>query len=169
MAPRSHRSARILTPPEPGPGDADTPAQKLAQQLARGVARTLGDLGYASLFEFTLRSGRRVDVMAIEAGGEIVIVEIKISLEDFRSDTKWPEYLEFCDRFFFAVPEGFPSEILPEDCGLMIADAYGASILREAPALGLNGSRRRAQVLRFALAAAQRLNRLIDPHGMGPR
>lgn len=147
----------------------ETLDQKLARQLARGVARTLGDLGYASLFEFTLRNGRRVDVIGLETGGEIVIVEIKTSLEDFRSDAKWPEYLDFCDRFFFAVPEDFPNEILPDDCGLMIADAYGASILREAPALGLNGSRRRALVLRFATAAAQRLNRLIDPHGAGTR
>ena len=145
--------------PAPDPSDGEA----LAHKLARGVARTLGDLGYASLFEFTLRSGRRVDVMAIEAGGEIVIVEIKTSLEDFRSDSKWPEYLDFCDRFFFAVPEDFPSDILPEDCGLMVADAYGAEILREAPMLPLNAARRRAQTLRFALAAANRLGQIVDP------
>ena len=134
-----------------------------AAVLARGVSRTLSDLGYASLTEFTLRSGRRVDVIGLDAGGAIAIVEIKSSLEDFRADRKWREYLDYCDRFFFAVPEGFPRQVMPEDCGLMVADAYGAAVLREAPELPLNPARRRAQILRFAQTAARRLSDVTDP------
>jgi hypothetical protein len=134
-----------------------------AARLARGVTRALHDLGQASLTEFTLRSGRRVDVIGLDPGGRITIVEIKSSLEDFRADRKWRAYLDYCDRFFFAVAEGFPQELLPEDCGLMIADGYGAAVLREAPLLPLAPARRRAQTLRFAQTAAQRLSRASDP------
>ncbi len=134
-----------------------------AAVLARGVSRALGDFGYASLTEFTLRSGRRVDVMAMGSDGTMAIVEIKASLQDFRSDRKWPQYLAYCDHFFFAVPEDFPREALPEEAGLMVADGYGAVIVREAPMLRLNPARRRAQILRFAQTAALRLSRLTDP------
>jgi hypothetical protein len=92
-----------------------------------------------------------------------VIVEIKTSTADYRADRKWSEYLEFCDAFFFAVPPAFPLALLPADCGLMIADDYGAEILRRQPAQAMNATRRRAQTLRVALAAMQRLGRLIDP------
>ena len=134
-----------------------------AQLLARGVSRALSDYGLSTLTEFTLISGRRVDVIGLDRGGGTTIVEIKTSLEDFRSDKKWPEYLDFCDRFFFAVPQDFPVEILPEECGLMTADAYGAVVLREAPEMRLNAARRKAQNLRFALVAAERLQRHLDP------
>ena len=89
----------------------------MAAGLARGVCRALQNAGYNSLTEFRLSSSRRVDVIGVDAGGLILIVEIKSSIEDFRSDRKWPEYLAFCDRFYFAVPEGFPREILPTDQG----------------------------------------------------
>lgn len=138
-----------------------------AQRLARGVCRALGALGYATLIEFPLNSGRRVDVIAINGAGETVIVEIKTSTADYRADRKWNEYLEFCDAFFFAVPTEFPVALLPADCGLMIADDYGAAILRRPAAQSMNGSRRRAQTLRVALAAMQRLGRLIDPDSGG--
>jgi hypothetical protein len=134
-----------------------------AQRLARGVCRALGALGYAALTEFPLNSGRRVDVIAVNGAGETVIVEIKTSTADYRADRKWNEYLEFCDAFYFAVPAAFPLALLPADCGLMIADDYGAEILRRATAQPMNGSRRRAQTLRLALAAIQRLGRLVDP------
>ena len=134
-----------------------------ARLLARGVCRALADHGLATLTEFTLGSGRRVDVIGLDRRGQVTIVEIKTCLEDFRSDRKWPEYLAFCDRFFFAVPEDFPRHALPTDCGLMAADPYGAVILRESPDFQLNAARRRAQGLRFGLAAAERLGRLIDP------
>lgn len=135
------------------------------QLIARGVCRLLSSLGYATLTEFTLRTGRRVDVMALSEAGEIIIVEVKSSLEDFRSDRKWPEYEAFCDLFFFAVPEDFPLEILPDDRGLMTADAYGAAILREPQPDKLNAARRKSLTLKFALVGAQRLTRLLDPNG----
>jgi len=134
-----------------------------AQRLARGICRSLGALGYAALTEFPLNSGRRVDVIAINGTGETVIVEIKTSPADYRADRKWNEYLEFCDAFFFAVPPAFPLALLPPDCGLLIADDYGAEILRRPAMQPMNGSRRRAQTLRIALAAMHRLGRLIDP------
>jgi hypothetical protein len=134
-----------------------------AQRMARGVCRALGALGYAALTEFPLNSGRRVDVIAINGAGETVIVEIKTSPADYRADRKWNGYLEFCDAFFFAVPTAFPLALLPAECGLMIADDYGAEILRRPPVQPMNGSRRRAQTLRVAFAALQRLGRLIDP------
>ena len=134
-----------------------------AQRLARGVCRALGALGYAALTEFPLNSGRRVDVIAVNGAGETVIVEIKTSTADYRSDRKWNEYLEFCDAFYFAVPPAFPIALLPSECGLLIADDYGAEILRRPAAQPMNGSRRRAQTLRLALAAMQRLGRLVDP------
>jgi len=134
-----------------------------AARLARGVTRALNDLGQASLTEFTLGSGRRVDVIGLDPGGRLTIVEIKSSLEDFRADRKWRGYLDYCDHFFFAVAENFPQEVLPEDGGLMIADGYGAVVLREAPLLPLAAARRRALTLHFARAAAQRLNRASDP------
>ena len=134
-----------------------------AQRLARGVCRALGALGYAALTESPLNSGRRADVIAVNGAGETVIVEIKTSTADYRSDRKWNEYLEFCDAFYFAVPTAFPLALLPTDCGLMIADHYGAEILRRPATRPMNGSRRRAQTLRLALAAMQRLGRLIDP------
>jgi hypothetical protein len=134
-----------------------------AQRLARGVCRALGALGYGALTEYPLISGRRVDVIAINGAGETVIVEIKTSTADYRSDRKWNEYLEFCDAFYFAVPSAFPIALLPSECGLLVADDYGAEILRRPAAQPMNGSRRRAQTLRLAVAAMQRLGRLIDP------
>jgi hypothetical protein len=138
-----------------------------AQRLARGVCRGLGALGYATLTEFPLNNGRRVDVIAISGSGETLIVEIKTSTADYRADRKWSEYLEFCDCFYFAVPVGFPLALLPADCGLMVADDYGAEILRRVAPQAMNHSRRRAQMLRLALAAMQRLGRLLDPDAPG--
>ena len=151
--------------PEPlvAPLVAPTPS---AARLVRGVTRALHDLGQSCLTEFTLRSGRRVDAIGLDPDGRLTIVEIKSSLEDFRADRKWRDYLDYCDRFFFAVAESFPQQVLPEDCGLMIADGYGAAVLREAPLLPLAPARRRAQILRFAQAAAQRLARAGDPGPM---
>ena len=134
-----------------------------ARLLARGVCRHLAELGYASLTEFTLRSGRRTDVIALEPGGQVVIVEVKSSIEDFRSDNKWPDYLDYCDLFYFAVPAGFPQELIPEEVGLMAADPYDAQVLRISPLSKLNAARRKSLALRFAVAAAQRLSLLTDP------
>jgi hypothetical protein len=131
--------------------------------LARGVCRALGRLGYASLVEFPLANGRRADVLALAKGGQLLIVEIKSSVADFRADRKWEEYREFADRLYFAVPTDFPATLIPEECGLMVADAFGAQILRDGVAISLAAARRRAVTLRFAVAAAMRLRRLIDP------
>ena len=134
----------------------------VAQAMARGVCRWLVDLDHAPVTEFTLLSGRRVDVIALDTAGLVTIVEIKSSVADFRSDEKWPQYLDFCDAFYFAVPIDFPREILPEKVGILAADGYGAAVLREAEAQRINGARRRALILRFARAAGQRLARHLD-------
>jgi hypothetical protein len=142
---------------------ADLAMEAVAARLARGVCRHLGALGYATLTEFPLASGRRVDVIGLDGGGQVVIVEIKSSVVDYRTDRKWTEYLAFCDAFYFAVGPDFPRDLLPAGHGLMVADAYGAEIVRAAPATAMNGSRRKAQLLRVALTASQRLQRLLDP------
>lgn len=134
-----------------------------AALLARGVCRTLEQLGYASLLEFPLANGRRADIIALGRGGDLIIVEIKSSVADFRADHKWPDYREFADRFYFAVPSGFPVSLIPEECGLIVADAFAAAMIRDGAASLLAAGRRRALTLRFALAAAGRLRRLLDP------
>ena len=149
---------------------ADAPAEDLALRLllARGIGRALARRGYATLNEVSLANGRRADVMGLGRAGELVIVEVKSSLQDFRGDAKWPEYREFCDRFYFAVPENFPREAIPEDCGLIVADGFGGAVLREAPVLALPAARRKAVTLRFALLGSERLRRLIDPASDDP-
>ena len=131
--------------------------------IARGVCRALVQRGFATLTEFSLANGRRADVMGLGRGGELVIVEVKSSVPDFRSDEKWPEYRDYCDRFYFAVAEDFPRALIPEDCGLIVADAFGGAILREAPSQALAAARRKAVTLSFALTGAERLRRLLDP------
>lgn len=150
-----------IAPLDPLPPEFN--ARDIAKDLARGVARALAERGFATLTEFALASGRRADVMALGRDGELVIVEIKSSIADFRADIKWPDYHEFCDRLFFAVPEGFPVELIPDECGLMMADAFGAAFLREAPSAPLAAARRKAVTLRFAQNAARRLRRHLDP------
>ena len=144
---------------------AATPVEtgRIADGLCRGVCRLLTDMGYATLPEFKLKSRRRVDVMGLSPGGQFLAVEIKSSLADFRADGKWPDYLAFCDRFYFAVAEDFPQAVLPADCGLIVADAWHGAIRRESLLATMNASRRRNQILRFGRTAAYRLHGLIDP------
>jgi hypothetical protein len=139
----------------------------IAALLARGTCRALDQLGYASLLEFPLANGRRADILALGRGGDLAIVEIKTSLADFRADRKWVKYRDFADRFYFAVPSSFPVALIPEDCGLIVADAFAAALLRDGDAHPLVPARRRALTLRFALAAAARLRRQLDPQA-GP-
>src|SRR5438105_6496765 len=139
---------------------AELPAAPL---LARGVCRELQQRGFASLLEVPLANGRRADVMALGRAGEIAVIEIKSSLADFRADRKWPEYWDFCDQLYFAVAGDFPRHLLPAECGLIVADPFGASLLRASPVRTLNAARRRAVTLRFALLGAQRLRRTLDP------
>ena len=125
--------------------------------LARGVTRMLVDHGLATLLEVPLANGRRADVMGLTAQGEVWIVETKSCLEDYAVDLKWPDYLEYCERFFFAVTEEFPRELIPEEVSLIVADGFGGAILRDAPARPLNAARRKAVTLAFARLAALRL------------
>lgn len=134
-----------------------------AFQICRGVVRLIAVHGMAAFSEVALANGRRADVVGLGGDGEIVIVEIKSCLEDFRSDAKWPEYRPFCDRLFFAVAPKFPREVLPEDAGLIVADRYGGEIVREAPVHKLPGARRKALTLQIARLAAFRLQSVIDP------
>jgi len=134
-----------------------------ARDLCRGTSRLLMQRGFAALNEVALASGRRADILALGRDGEIRIVEIKSSAADFRADRKWPDYRHFCDRLYFAVAAEFDAEMIPMDCGLIRADAWGAAILREAPIAPLSAPRRRAVTLRFALLAGQRLNHMVDP------
>lgn len=134
-----------------------------AQLITRGVCRALRDLGYGTLTEFRVGKARRVDVIGLNRDGEFVAVEVKSSLTDFRTDGKWPEYRLFCDRFYFAVAADFPRHILPDDCGLLVADGFGAAVVRPAPPLPMHPTRRRVQLVRFALAASTRLSDAVDP------
>ncbi len=135
-----------------------------AGDIARGICRYLRNLDYSSLTEFKLLSKRRVDVMGLNKAGQFIIIEIKSSVADFRADDKWPEYLPFADQMYFAVANGFPLELLPDACGIMIADAYNAAVIRKSPTNKLNATRRRTQIVRYAKTAADRLHLLNDPN-----
>lgn len=141
----------------------EPPLPPAARAILRGVQRVLKAHGFESLPEVVLANGRRADVMALSAAGDIWIVEIKSSIADFRADNKWPEYRDYCDRLLFAVAPDFPSEILPADTGLILADRYDGDIVREAPEARLTGGRRKAVTLAFARVAAARLMHAIEP------
>jgi hypothetical protein len=156
----------------------ESPAQKIslvpapdrrqsetALAIARGTARLLRSLGFSCISELPLPSGRRADLVALNERGEIWIVEIKSSVEDLRADHKWEDYRAHCDRLFFAFTQDLPCEIFPKQTGLIVADAYGAHLQCEAPEHRLSAPTRKLMTVRFALAAAQRINRLIDPQG----
>ncbi|MCL4767572.1 MAG: MmcB family DNA repair protein [Hyphomicrobiaceae bacterium] len=134
-----------------------------ALHIARGVGRLFASLGLASLAELVLPNGRRADVVALSGKGDLWIVEIKSSIEDFRADQKWPEYCGYCDRLYFAVAPSFPQDVLPLEAGLIVADRYGGEIVRAVPEARLPAHRRRAMALRFGRAAAGRLQSLADP------
>lgn len=128
-----------------------------ARLILRGVQRMLKAHGMESLAEVVLANGRRADVMALSASGDIWIVEIKSSIADFRADSKWPDYRDYCDRLWFAVSPEFPNDILPAGTGLILADRYDGEIVREAPEDRLTAARRKAVTLAFARVAAARL------------
>ena len=136
-----------------------------ALAIARGTSRLLHAHGFAVVSELSLASGRRADLVAIDPSGEIWIVEIKSSVADFRADQKWMDYRIHCDRLFFATCQDVPCEIFPPDTGLIVADAFGASIVCDAPEHRLAAPTRKSMMLAFARAAALRLQRLCDPHG----
>lgn len=135
------------------------PADDAAAALARGVTRLLSRMEFACLSEFSLRSGRRADIAALNGKGRLLIVEIKSSLADFRADSKWLDYEAYCDAFYFAVAPHFPVDVLPEDRGLILADRFDAEIVRPADEdrVRMSGARRSEITRRFALTAARRL------------
>jgi hypothetical protein len=124
--------------------------------VTRGAGRLMAALCYAPLLEVTLPNGRRADIMALGPRGQIAVAEVKSGLEDYRTDRKWGEYLPYCDAFFFAVAPEFPRDILPEEPGLIVADAFDGAVLRDAPVAALAGARRKALTLAFARLAAGR-------------
>ena len=136
------------------------------QILARGVSRHLHSHGFVTLQEFSPIKGLRADVMALGPRGEFWLVECKSSRNDFQTDRKWAGYLEWCDEYFWAVNADFPTELLPMDSGLIIADRYDAEIIRRGTLKPLAAGRRKALMLRFASAAARRLQRVTDPDAM---
>src|ERR1700760_1560925 len=145
------------------PPDGRQSATALA--VARGTSRLLHALGFSVVRELSLPSGRRADLAALGVAGEIWIVEIKSSVADFRADQKWTDYRLHCDRLFFATGAHGPPDIFPPEAGLILADGYGAELVREAPAHRLHASTRKSVMLAFARAAAVRLQALSNPQG----
>jgi hypothetical protein len=149
---------RLVLPP-------DGRQSETAFMIARGVRRLLRARGFSSLTELPLVDGRRADIVAVNGEGEVLIVEIKSSPADLKADRKWRAYAQCCDRLYFAVSGSTPVELTPTEAGLIVADSYGAEILREADFRRMAAASRRALLLRFAQAAADRLHRLSDPGG----
>ena len=128
-----------------------------AMLVRRGVQRLLVEMGAQVLPELSLATGRRADLVALTRTGDIWIIEIKSSIEDFRVDRKWPDYRLHCDRFFFATHPGVPADIFPDECGFILSDGYGAEVMREAPEHRIAAATRKALMLRIARAGAARL------------
>jgi len=134
-----------------------------AADIVRGAARALAAADQAVVAEVPLANGRRADLVALDRGGTITLVEVKASRADFVADRKWQDYLDYCDRFYFAVAAGFPLELLPPDEGLILADRFAGEILRAARLRCLSAPRRKAMLIRIARAAAGRLQAVLDP------
>lgn len=145
----------VLNPPPARP--------EITRAVCRGASRHLRERGYAVVKEMTFANGRRGDIVALSPSGELLVVEVKSGIEDYRVDGKWPDYRDYCDRFFFAIPETVPESLIPEECGLIVADSFGAAILREPPDHPLSPARRKSVTLRFAHSAAGLLHALADP------
>jgi len=150
------RQVSLVPPP-------DRRQSETALAIARGTARMLRTLGFSCISELPLPSGRRADLVALNDKGEIWIVEIKSSLIDYRVDAKWPNYKDYCDRFFFAKPPELDAEIFPSGEGLIVADNHGAEVLRMAEEFPLAPARRKAMLLKLARLGADRVHALMDP------
>lgn len=148
--------------------DPSAPAPLVASDVARGIGRLFWHRKFVCLTEVCLPGGRRVDVMALGPEGTLCVVEIKVSVADLRGDRKWPEYLEWCDQFYWGIPAGFDADLLSEECfspghcGLIVADRFGAEMLRPAAIDKLNAARRKRAVALFARVAAARVMRAGD-------
>lgn len=145
------------------PCDEDDLPREAGHRLARGVARLMHQMHHAALTEFVPAPGLRVDVMALTPSGEVWIIECKSCRADFLADRKWQGYLEWCDRFFWATDCHFPTTLLPEESGLIVADAYAAEVVRSAPLTRLPAARRTRLTRDFARVAAWRLQAMRDP------
>lgn len=144
--------------------DPDQPLPPMpGQRLARGVARAMRQFDFVTVEELVPTLGLRVDVMALGPKGEVWIIECKSSRADYMVDRKWQGYLPWCDRFFWAVDGDFPTDLLPAESGLIIADAYGAEIIRMGLDTPLAPARRKVMVQKFARHAASRLQGYRDP------
>ncbi len=145
-----------------------TDAPPIAAEVARGVTRLFCRQDLFAICEVPLPNGRRADMMAIDGKGALTIVEIKVAKSDLLGDSKWTDYLEYCDRFFWAVPQHLAPlleepRFLPGEAGLLVADRYDAAVMREPSTRPLAPARRKAELLRFARRAARRLSAQIDP------
>ncbi|MCA3741585.1 MAG: MmcB family DNA repair protein [Phenylobacterium sp.] len=153
-------SPPLSSPSLPG-ADPAASRPEVTAAVTRGAVRVFRGLGYVALAEVTLPNARRADLMAISPRGELFIAEVKSSLEDFRVDRKWRDYLDFCDRFAFAVSPEFPQHELPQEPGLLVCDGFGGALVREAPLSPLAGSRRKALTIAFARLAALRASGVL--------
>jgi len=158
LRPRRPVPGSRVSPPRP-PGLADFP---VTADITRGAELLLQNLGFRTLTEMKLTTGRRVDVIGLDGRGRFAIVEVKSSLADFRADEKWPEYLAFCDWFYFAVAPDFPRDSLPDETGIIIADRFGGEIARTSPDTPMATQARHRQTLLFAHTASARLFRLTE-------
>jgi hypothetical protein len=153
----------------------DAPGAGTAPAVTRGILRLFARHDMFGIAEVPLPNGRRADIMAVDGRGQLVIVEIKCSRADLMGDRKWPDYFDYCDRFFWGVPAGFDCGLFDNDLlwpartGLIVADAYDAEVVRPAPTEPLAAARRKAEVLRFARRAARRVTMLADPEAMAER
>jgi hypothetical protein len=160
----------VASIPAPRLDDCLADAPPAAQEVARGITRLFFRQDLFSLCEVPLPNGRRADMMALDAKGMLTIVEIKVSRADLLGDRKWPDYLDYCDRFFWAVPAAFELSLFEEEgfrpatCGLIVADRYDAAVVRDAAVRKLPPARRKAETLRFARRAARRLIGGLDPN-----
>lgn len=151
----------------------DVPIERAARSVARGICRLFARNGVWCLPEMPLRSGRRADLMGIDAKGRIVIVEIKVARADLLGDAKWPDYLDHCDRFYWGLSPDLDRACLeseafmPQACGVIVADGYDAEIVRPAPELPLAAARRKAETERLARVSLRRLVTGADPHTLG--
>jgi hypothetical protein len=131
--------------------------------VCRGACRLMRQSGHSVLVEMPLPDGRRADIFAVGPEGGLTIIEVKSSIEDWRADVKWPDYHDWCDLLYFAVPVDFPQPVIPEEIGLIVADAYGGEILRHPARRPVAGARRKALLIDCARLASERLARLEDP------
>ncbi|UYN95459.1 MAG: MmcB family DNA repair protein [Enhydrobacter sp.] len=141
---------------------ARPPRPETTLAVCRGACRLMRQAGHSVLLEMPLPDGRRADIFAVSRGGDLTIVEVKSSVDDWQVDTKWPDYLSWCDLLYVAVPVAFPQVLIPQELGLIVADAYGGEIVRAPPRRPIVAARRKSLLIDCARLASERLARLSD-------